>query len=62
MLKLIRALLLRNAALIALIGCLFAPAPALAQDWPTKPVTIVVPFVAGGTTDIVARIVAQPLS
>ena len=35
---------------------------ALAEDWPTKPITIVVPFVAGGTTDIVARIIAQPLS
>jgi len=39
-----------------------SPSTALAQDWPAKPVTIVVPFVAGGTTDIVARIVAQALS
>src|ERR1700760_2761501 len=53
---------LRKTALLALIGTLFAPASAWAEDWPTKPITIVVPFVAGGTTDIVARIVAQPLS
>ena len=60
MLKVVGAAL-RMTALIALIGTLFAPT-ALAEDWPTKPITIVVPFVAGGTTDIVARIIAQPLS
>jgi len=34
---------------------------AQAADWPTKTVTVVVPFVAGGTTDIVARLVGQKL-
>ena len=38
-----------------------AAAPAAAQNFPTKAITIVVPFSAGGTTDILARIVAQPL-
>jgi tripartite-type tricarboxylate transporter receptor subunit TctC len=61
MLKLVGAAL-RTAALFALLGSLFAPASVSAEDWPTKPITIVVPFVAGGTTDIVARIIAQPLS
>ena len=38
-------------------------APATAQDrWPTKPVRMVVPFAAGGSTDVVARMVGQKLS
>lgn len=35
---------------------------ANAQTWPTKPVTIVVPFPAGGTTDVLARAVSVKLS
>ncbi|MFD0669309.1 Bug family tripartite tricarboxylate transporter substrate binding protein [Ramlibacter sp. MAHUQ-53] len=51
------------AATAATLAAAFAPqALAQAAAWPTKPVTIVVPFVAGGGTDIGTRIVAQKLS
>ena len=46
---------------LALLGILLAAAPAAAQDWPTKPVRIVVPFGAGSTPDVVARLIADHL-
>jgi tripartite-type tricarboxylate transporter receptor subunit TctC len=38
-----------------------AAVPATAQPWPAKPITIVVPFAAGGPTDTLARIMSDPL-
>lgn len=47
----------------AAIAALFASVgPLRAADWPAKPVTIVVPFGAGGNTDMMARLAAQHLS
>ncbi len=38
-----------------------AASPAFAQAWPSRPVRVVVPFVAGGSTDITARVIAENL-
>jgi tripartite-type tricarboxylate transporter receptor subunit TctC len=45
-----------------LAATLLAATSAPAQEWPTKPVRIIVPFGAGGTGDALARIVAEQLS
>lgn len=56
-----RRLTLGAAAMAAAMAV--APLAATAADaYPTKPVTIVVPFAAGGTTDILARVIGQALS
>src|SRR6187549_682955 len=46
---------------VAVLALFLAALPAAAQDWPTKPVKIVVPFGAGSTPDVVARLIADHL-
>ncbi len=45
------------------IAALALPLAAMAQDtWPSKPITFVVPYPPGGPTDLMARLIATPLS
>jgi tripartite-type tricarboxylate transporter receptor subunit TctC len=48
------------AALTALFACVAAPS-VRAEDYPTRPVSLVVPYTPGGSTEILARIVSQKL-
>jgi tripartite-type tricarboxylate transporter receptor subunit TctC len=48
--------------IVALCAALFAASSAFAQQYPTKPVKIIIPFPAGGVTDIAGRLIAQKLS
>jgi len=52
----------RLASILAACALCAAPFAAHAQAWPTKSVRIIVPFVAGGTTDVVARLLGQKLT
>ena len=47
---------------VALIAALLGVQVALAQDYPTRPITLIVPFPAGGGVDVIGRIVAEKLS
>ena len=52
--------MLRRSALALLTVGLAGP--AFAQAYPTKPITLIVPFAAGGPTDLMARIVGERMS
>jgi tripartite-type tricarboxylate transporter receptor subunit TctC len=49
-------------SILGAAGATLIAAAAFAQDYPTGPVTIIVPFSAGGPTDTVTRLVAEPMS
>src|SRR5438270_192422 len=50
-------------AMIGVLAGLFGlAASAVAQDYPTRPVTMIIPFAAGGPTDVLGRVVAARMS
>ena len=49
-------------ALLAPLFCVAFASAAVAQNWPTRPITMIVPYAAGGPVDTVGRIMAQALT
>ena len=49
-------------AVLAGLSVLLAPTLAMAQDFPTKPIRLIVPFPPGGPNDIIARVIGQRMS
>jgi len=47
---------------LAGVACLLAAGAYAQSDWPTRPITLVVPFAAGGPTDVVARTLGASMS
>ena len=46
-------------AIVAASGSLSAVLPAVSQSYPTRPITMIVPFPAGGALDTVARVLSE---
>jgi tripartite-type tricarboxylate transporter receptor subunit TctC len=51
-----------RALLVSCLVLLFCRGDALAQTWPSKPIRAIIPFAAGSATDVIPRVVFEPLS
>src|SRR5262245_22643665 len=50
-----------SGSLVGVIATAWNAPSALAQTWPSRPITLVVPFGAGGSSDVIARVIAEGL-
>ena len=55
-------LIFRQVIAVYLLSSLLAPLAAMAQDWPNKPIRLVINFAPGSSPDVLGRAVATPLS
>jgi tripartite-type tricarboxylate transporter receptor subunit TctC len=53
---------LRLGAIATVLFCTIGASPALSADYPTRPIKVVVPYAVGGSTDILARVIAEHLT
>jgi len=53
----IKRVVLKRLALAALAACVVTPGAATAQNYPSRPITVVMPFAGGSGSDVAARIV-----
>ena len=53
---------IRMLGMLVGVGLAMAALPAMADDYPTRTITMIVPYPAGGPSDVVARIVADGMS
>jgi len=58
----LRAVAVGSVLTVAALAALTAGSARAAQDWPQRPVSVVVPFPAGGSTDTIARMLTAPLN
>ena len=49
-------------AIVIALALVAGVVPARAQDYPSRPITVIVPFPPGGASDVVARIVTNEMS
>ncbi|MBI3196939.1 MAG: ABC transporter substrate-binding protein, partial [Rhodospirillales bacterium] len=54
-------MILRRTFVASTLATFALPVHAQPQAWPTKPIKLVVPYAPGGTTDVIARMVAEYL-
>lgn len=58
----LRVIAVGSVLTVAALAALTAGSARAAQDWPQRPVSVVVPFPAGGSTDTIARMLTAPLN
>ena len=55
-------MILRAVKWLAALAALSLAGTAHAQDYPKRPISMIVPFAAGGTSDVIARVVAEEMA